>query len=421
MTVSKLVHMQRGWVVMLLMMVGHAEAANIQLAWDPPPVQAAGYKLYYGQNSRDYNLVVDVGSQTSYTLSGLEGNQGYYFTVTAYDDMGIESPFGDEVSAFLATTNSGLEDLIAPDAILPDAEVARSNGYEGAAQPASTLHHLDSQSLVSSGLPHLTAEQIESGEIPIDHQWRRVEFRKTFVDPIVVARTTGNQQAHSAVTWIRGVDAEGFEVRLGSWSNGAALRPAETVSYLVIERGEYVLPNGILLEAGKVEIERVESANTVVFGQQFATIPVVISSIANVSEVEMTANRLVMPDKYGFQLLIDTTSQDQHMAIPLRVDYIAWEPSWGAIDGLSFEIDRFDHLTEDASQTILFQQLFEEAPVFLADLQDLDTGHALRVCWDYKSAERVELSLLPNSAVDIEMVGRDPQVGYIAVRETLPH
>jgi hypothetical protein len=70
MTVSNLVGMQNGWLMMVLMMVGHTEAANIQLAWDPPPTRLAGYRLYYGQNSRDYNLVVDVGNQTSYTLSG---------------------------------------------------------------------------------------------------------------------------------------------------------------------------------------------------------------------------------------------------------------------------------------------------------------------------------------------------------------
>jgi hypothetical protein len=84
MTVSKLVGMQSGWLMMVLIMLGHTEAGGIRLAWDPPPTEVAGYKVYYGQYSRDYDLVVDVGSQTSYTLSGLEGDQGYYFTVTAY-------------------------------------------------------------------------------------------------------------------------------------------------------------------------------------------------------------------------------------------------------------------------------------------------------------------------------------------------
>jgi hypothetical protein len=91
----------------------------------------------------------------------------------------------------------------------------------------------------------------------------------------------------------------------------------------------------------------------------------------------------------------------------------------GAIDGLTFEIDRFGYLTDDASQTILFQQIFEETPVFLADLQELGTGNALVVCWDYKTVEKVEVSVIPSGAATTELVRRDLQVGYIAVRETL--
>ena len=48
MTVSKLVGMQNGWLIMLLVLGGQTEAAKIQLAWDPPPAQVKGYKLYYG-------------------------------------------------------------------------------------------------------------------------------------------------------------------------------------------------------------------------------------------------------------------------------------------------------------------------------------------------------------------------------------
>jgi hypothetical protein len=90
MTVSKLVSLQSRWMVMMLMMVGHTEDASIELERDPP-VQAAGYKLDYGWNSRDYSRVIDVGNQTSYTLSGLGGDRGYYFMVTDYDEKGKQS------------------------------------------------------------------------------------------------------------------------------------------------------------------------------------------------------------------------------------------------------------------------------------------------------------------------------------------
>ncbi|MFB3924899.1 MAG: CFI-box-CTERM domain-containing protein [Syntrophales bacterium] len=82
-------------------------AAEVKLAWaanNEPDV--AGYKVYYGSGSRQYSSSVDVGNQTSYTISGLEDSKPYYFAVTAYDSAGNESDYSNEVSTGVSDTSS---------------------------------------------------------------------------------------------------------------------------------------------------------------------------------------------------------------------------------------------------------------------------------------------------------------------------
>jgi hypothetical protein len=73
-------------------------ASQVTLAWDSTGgTDTVGYKLYYGTSSRNYSTSADVGNAITYTLTGLLEGQVYYFTATAYDAQGQESPYSNEV------------------------------------------------------------------------------------------------------------------------------------------------------------------------------------------------------------------------------------------------------------------------------------------------------------------------------------
>jgi fibronectin type 3 domain-containing protein len=75
-----------------------AFAATLTLAWDSnSESDVEGYKVYYGNNSRDYSYVVDIGNQSSCTISGLTQGEVHYFAVTAYDINNNESDFSVEI------------------------------------------------------------------------------------------------------------------------------------------------------------------------------------------------------------------------------------------------------------------------------------------------------------------------------------
>jgi hypothetical protein len=77
---------------------GASHAAGVTLAWDRSQEQdVAGYRLYYGTTSGHYTTMINVGSNTSSTVTNLEPGRTYYFAATAYDTSGNESGFSQEV------------------------------------------------------------------------------------------------------------------------------------------------------------------------------------------------------------------------------------------------------------------------------------------------------------------------------------
>jgi hypothetical protein len=78
---------------------------SLMLSWAPPTTNEdgspledlAGYKLYYGTQSRNYSQMVTVGSYTTAEIDGLYPGT-YYLAVTAYDIYGNESDFSREIN-----------------------------------------------------------------------------------------------------------------------------------------------------------------------------------------------------------------------------------------------------------------------------------------------------------------------------------
>jgi len=83
-----------------------ASAAGLTLKWDPPTTDEdgspltdlEGYKIYYGAADNDLVESVDVGPNTSYTITpSVQGK--WYFAVTAYNLSGTESRYSNILCA----------------------------------------------------------------------------------------------------------------------------------------------------------------------------------------------------------------------------------------------------------------------------------------------------------------------------------
>ena len=71
--------------------------ATVAVGWDASTPTVAGYEIYYGTISGQYDHVVDVGNNTSCSISGLVAETTYYFAVKAYDSEGYKSEYSEEL------------------------------------------------------------------------------------------------------------------------------------------------------------------------------------------------------------------------------------------------------------------------------------------------------------------------------------
>lgn len=114
------VRLPRAVTAILIALLGslslaHA-ASSVTLAWDPnPESDIAGYRVHYGTMSGNYTQMLDVGNNTTATVSNLSSASTYFFVVTAYNTSGLESLPSSEIAFFPNQGPVALNDSVATD------------------------------------------------------------------------------------------------------------------------------------------------------------------------------------------------------------------------------------------------------------------------------------------------------------------
>jgi len=103
-----------GGLVILVCSAFEVEAAVVTLAWDrSSSPNIAGYRLHSGTTSGVYSQTIELGNATSTLVSNLVTGKTYFFVVTAYNTMGVESARSNEVS-YLAPPTTGPAQMVRP-------------------------------------------------------------------------------------------------------------------------------------------------------------------------------------------------------------------------------------------------------------------------------------------------------------------
>lgn len=101
-------------LIILVCSAFEVEAADVTLAWDPSSSpNVAGYRLHSGTTSGVYSQTSELGNATSTLVSNLVTGKTYFFVVTAYNTMGVESARSNEVS-YLAPPTTVPEQMVSP-------------------------------------------------------------------------------------------------------------------------------------------------------------------------------------------------------------------------------------------------------------------------------------------------------------------
>lgn len=423
-------------------------SANVTVAWDESQdSEVTGYKIYYGTSSKNYQYSVDVQNNTSCTISGLNEGTTYYFAATGYTDTNFESNYSKELSHTIPNTPPPPPTAVDTDGddVLDEDEIGTygtdpnkidtdgdgmNDGEELAFWGENWNNDSDGDGLINLVDPDSDndgyndgtsppssgqAPTIEIGKVMIDHNWTRIDFKKSFIDPIVIASPLSLNDADPAVVRIRTTESTGFEIRVQEWDYLDGIHASETVGFIVMERGTYALEDGTLIEAGSFETHQVSTFSPVSFVQNFQVPPVVITGIASFNEVDAVSGRIRKITTEGFEYCMQEQESNQKKHLKETISYISWEPSAGLFKGLKYEVGKTADAVRHNFHSIQFQQGFDTQPIFLADIQTGDGMDTANIRQKDLNASIAEIKINEEQSKNEEIRHTTEIVGYISL------
>ncbi len=228
---------------------------------------------------------------------------------------------------------------------------------------------------------------------------------------MVVANAPSSSDGQPVVVRIRNIDSSGFSIRLQDWDYMNDSHTAETVGYLVMERGTHTLSDGTQIEAGQINGNTEYQA--VSFEQPFQVSPVMLATVASFNESDTVAIRLNDIDTNGFIADLQEQEANRQTHAMETINYIAWEPSIGIAGGVAFEIERTDNVVSHQPVNITFMTPFNESPVLLANMQTRNGRNTANVRHDSMDIYGVNVLISEEQSKDSEMWHPNEVVGYM--------
>ena len=246
-------------------------------------------------------------------------------------------------------------------------------------------------------------------------QWQRVKLSEAFVDPVVMANAVNTGGRAPALIGIRHVEPTGFEIRLQHTMDGAGTPGGAVAGFLVLEQGTYTLSDGTLVEAGSAVATLSEASHTMPFSRPFNRIPVLLTAVSSDDEVAPVSSRIQSVTKSDLRINLYGGGSAAHASDNARLSYIAWEPSTGTLQGITFEAQRAKGVGHGQWHSLVFLGAFDPPPVLLAEVQGGGSGHPLTIRWDAMRADGFEVTIDAGPQGD-DAHDASAEVGYIALR-----
>lgn len=270
---------------------------------------------------------------------------------------------------------------------------------------------------------HETPQVIgEVGQVTdLTHAAQTVFLRRSYSDPVVIARPPSFDGSNVSVVRITDVQPDRFTFHVEEAPNHDGSHTTETVSYVVLETGSWRLANGSELEVGKVSTGATVGRNVsgsfarVDFATPFAGIPVVFSQVQTRNVAGWLKTRQLRPRTSSFRVALEEEEAATTTHGVETFGWIAMASTAGDWSGHRFQTGDSGDVVTHTFTSLSLGSGFSAAPRFLASLASRDGADNSALRYQNLTASGVSVKVEEDTTFDTEVGHTSESVHFLAI------
>ncbi|MEM9267294.1 MAG: hypothetical protein AAGA46_17390, partial [Cyanobacteria bacterium P01_F01_bin.13] len=258
----------------------------------------------------------------------------------------------------------------------------------------------------------------EYGSSELDHNWKTITLDKRYINPVVIVSDPTTNGGDPAVVRLRRVTGRTFQMRLQEPNYKDVRHTKESVSYMVMESGDWTLADGTRISAGTRQTNRLTSRGfDSVSLNGFDQTPTVLSQVQTFNNTDWVTTRTKNQSKSQFKLAM----QEEEA---LNGGSHAQETvGWFAVEvGGDYEGDSIlqggqtERSYDDSWGTVNFDQAFAQAPSIIAKLGSHYGSDTASLRLDDITSQSFGVRVSEEQSLDRELVHTNESISFLALQ-----
>lgn len=257
----------------------------------------------------------------------------------------------------------------------------------------------------------------ETGTVELSHTQTEITLRQTYLDPVVVAFVATEKGPDPVNVKVDLLDGDRLTLRLNETDDLDGAHVFESVHYLVVEAGTWVLPDGSVLEAGHLDTTRLVGGGfeSVAFDGEFTDTPAILSQVQETSGGDFLTTRQRAASAEGFEISVQREDQGLSTSLPSTpIGWVAVDHGAGQTNGVDWIAGSAEGVTDATAVVKLASALGGEARA-VAALASYEGSDPAWVRGGGATPESFAVSVEEGRAFDAETAHVPERVDYFAV------